>query len=90
MMIQGTVPNECFLPHKAHGTTLITSTKTAAANLVGGHGHMVKVEPMGKEDALALLCTRGVPFDEASLADVKMLARARADTACHHSRLCVH
>ncbi|KAF1835737.1 hypothetical protein BDW02DRAFT_484246, partial [Decorospora gaudefroyi] len=66
-------PLESFLPQTAHGTILITSRNTVAAtNLVGGHGDVVEVEPMGEEDALALLHTR-VPFGEASRADAKAL-----------------
>ena len=68
--------DEAFLPHEAHGAILITSrNKTAATNLVGGHGGIVKVEPMGEEDALALLRTK-VPFDETSRADAKKIGRA--------------
>ncbi len=69
-------PLESFLPQTAHGTILITSrNKTAATNLVGGHGAVVQVEPMGEEDALALLHTR-VPFGETGRADAKALVHA--------------
>ena len=68
-------PHEGSLPHKAHGAILITSrNKTATTNLVGGHGDIVEVEPMGEEDALALLRTR-VPFGETSLAEAKKLVQ---------------
>jgi hypothetical protein len=69
-------PLERFLPQAAHGTILITSRNNiAATNLVGGHGDVVQVEPMGEDEALALLRTR-VPFDESSLADAKALVHA--------------
>ena len=64
-------PHEGSLPHKAHGEILITSRNNiAATNLVGPNGHNVKVEPLGEEDALALLRTK-VPFDETSRADIQ-------------------
>jgi tetratricopeptide (TPR) repeat protein len=73
---QGGKPLESFLPQTAHGTILITSRNTVAAtNLVGGHGDVVEVEPMGEDEALALLHTR-VPFGESSLADAKALVHA--------------
>ncbi|KAF7506254.1 hypothetical protein GJ744_012062 [Endocarpon pusillum] len=69
-------PLESFLPQTTHGTLLITSrNKIAATNLVGGYGDVIEVEPMGKEDALALLDTK-VPFDESSRADAKALVHA--------------
>jgi tetratricopeptide (TPR) repeat protein len=69
-------PLESFLPQAAHGTILITSRNNiAATNLVGGHGDVVEVEPMGEDEALALLHTR-VPFDEASRAGAKALVHA--------------
>ncbi|KAF2249223.1 TPR-like protein [Trematosphaeria pertusa] len=69
-------PLESFLPQTAHGTILITSrNKTAATNLVGGHGGVIEVEPMGEKDALALLRTR-VPFSESGRADAKALVHA--------------
>jgi hypothetical protein len=69
-------PLESFLPQAAHGTILITSRNNiAATNLVGGHGDVVQVEPMGEDEALALLHTR-VPFDEASRADAEALVHA--------------
>jgi hypothetical protein len=69
-------PLESFLPQAAHGTILITSRNNiAATNLIGGHGDVVQVEPMGEDEALALLHTR-VPFDEASRADAKALVAA--------------
>jgi hypothetical protein len=40
----------------------------AATKLVGGHGNVVQVEPMGEDEALALLHTR-VSFGESSQAD---------------------
>ena len=73
---QGGKPLESFLPQTAHGTVLITSRNTVAAtNLVGGHGDVVEVEPMGEDEALALLHTR-VPFGEATRADAKALVHA--------------
>jgi hypothetical protein len=69
-------PLESFLPQTAHGTILITSRNTVAAtNLVGGHGGVVEVEPIGEEDALTLLHTR-VPFGEATRVDAKALVHA--------------
>jgi tetratricopeptide (TPR) repeat protein len=69
-------PLESFLPQVAHGTILITSrNEVAATNLVGGHGHVVAVEPMGEDEALALLHTR-VPFGEGDRADAKVLVHA--------------
>jgi tetratricopeptide (TPR) repeat protein len=69
-------PLESFLPQAAHGTILVTSRNTiAATNLVGGHGDVVQVEPMGEEEALALLHTR-VPFGESGRADAKALVHA--------------
>jgi tetratricopeptide (TPR) repeat protein len=69
-------PLESFLPQTAHGTILITSRNSmAATNLVGGHGDVIQVEPMGEEEALALLHTR-VPFGESSRADAKALVHA--------------
>ena len=69
-------PHEGLLTHKAHGAILTTSrNKTATTNLVGGHVDIVEVEPMGEEDALALLRTR-VPFGETSRAEAKKLVHA--------------
>ena len=69
-------PLESFLPQTAHGTILITSrNNVAATNLVGVHGGVVEVEPMGEDEALALLHTR-VPFGESSRADAKALVHA--------------
>jgi tetratricopeptide (TPR) repeat protein len=69
-------PLESFLPQAAHGTILITSRNNiAATNLVGGHGDVVQVEPMGEDEALALLHTR-VPFGESGRADAKALVHA--------------
>jgi hypothetical protein len=47
----------------------------AATNLVSRHGDVVQVDPIGEDEALALLHTR-VPFDEASRADAKALMHA--------------
>ncbi|KAF2872037.1 hypothetical protein BDV95DRAFT_628482 [Massariosphaeria phaeospora] len=72
----------------AHGTILITSRNNiAATNLVGGHGGVVEVEPMGEDEALALLHTR-VPFGESSGADAKALVHAleRIPLAITHAR----
>lgn len=44
----------------------------AATNVIGGHRGVIKVEPMGEEDALQLLHTR-VPFSDATRADAKKL-----------------
>ncbi|OAL56153.1 hypothetical protein IQ07DRAFT_558137 [Pyrenochaeta sp. DS3sAY3a] len=69
-------PLESFLPQMSHGTILITSrNEVAATNLVGGHGNVVQVKPMGEDEALALLRTR-VPFSESSRADAKALVDA--------------
>jgi tetratricopeptide (TPR) repeat protein len=69
-------PLESFLPQAAHGTILITSRNSiAATNLVGGHDDVVQVEPMGEDEALALLHTR-VPFNGSSRADAKALVHA--------------
>ncbi|KAI4940646.1 hypothetical protein J4E91_011283 [Alternaria rosae] len=73
---QGGKPLESFLPQTARGTILVTSRNTVAAtNLVGGHGDVVEVEPMGEDEALQLLHTR-VPFGEATRADAKALVHA--------------
>ncbi|OAL50139.1 kinesin light chain 1 [Pyrenochaeta sp. DS3sAY3a] len=69
-------PLESFLPQISHGMILITSrNEVAATNLVGGHGNVIQVKPMGEEEALALLHTR-VPFSESSRADAKALVNA--------------
>ncbi|ORY00882.1 P-loop containing nucleoside triphosphate hydrolase protein [Clohesyomyces aquaticus] len=48
-------PLESSLPQATHGTVLITSrNNVAATNLVGGHGDVVQVEPMGEDEALAV------------------------------------
>jgi hypothetical protein len=71
-----TRPLESFLPQTPNGTILITSrNRIAAINLVGTHGSIVQVEPMGEEDALALLNTR-VSFSESSKANAKALVQA--------------
>jgi hypothetical protein len=46
--------------------------RITAINLVGTYGSIVQVEPMDKEDTLALLKTR-VLFSESSKADAKAL-----------------
>ncbi|KAI9692806.1 MAG: hypothetical protein M1820_009354 [Bogoriella megaspora] len=67
---------ESFLPHTPNVRILITSrNRTAAINLVGGHGDVVPVEPMAEVDALALLQTR-VPLDESNISDAKALIHA--------------
>ncbi|KAH0566263.1 hypothetical protein GP486_000338 [Trichoglossum hirsutum] len=71
-----TRPLESFLPRTPNVTILITSrNRTAADNLVGMHGSIVPVEPMGEKDALALLKTR-VPFSGSCEADAKALVQA--------------
>ncbi|KAK7419576.1 hypothetical protein QQZ08_010789 [Neonectria magnoliae] len=71
-----TRPLESFLAQTPNGRILITSrNRIAAMNLVGPHGSIVQVEPMGEEDALALLHSR-VPFSESSKADAKTLVQA--------------
>jgi tetratricopeptide (TPR) repeat protein len=71
-----TRPLESFLPQTPNGTILVTSRNSIAAiNLVGPHGGIVEVEPMGEEDALALLNVR-VPFSESSKDDAKALVQA--------------
>jgi tetratricopeptide (TPR) repeat protein len=69
-------PLKSFFPQAAHGIILITSRNNmAATNLVGEHGDVVQVEPMGEDEALALLHTR-VPFGESSRADAQALVHA--------------
>lgn len=69
-------PLESFLPQTTHGTILITSrNNVAATNLVGGHGGVVQVEPMGEDEALELLHNR-VSFGGSSQADAKALVHA--------------
>ncbi|KAF5235111.1 hypothetical protein FAUST_7283 [Fusarium austroamericanum] len=66
-------PLESYLAQTPNGRILITSrNKIAAINLVGSHRHILQVEPMDEEDALALLNTR-VPFTECNKADAKAL-----------------
>jgi tetratricopeptide (TPR) repeat protein len=65
-----------FLPQTPNGSILITSrNSTAAFNLVGTHDNIAKVEPMGIEDALALLRTR-VPMSRSEVDDAKALVQA--------------
>jgi hypothetical protein len=69
-------PLEAFLPQSPNGSILITSrNSTAARNLVGDYGNIVKVEPMVEPEALALLETR-VPFSESSRGDPRALVQA--------------
>jgi tetratricopeptide (TPR) repeat protein len=69
-------PLESYLPQTAHGTILITSrNKSAAATLVGGHNGIIEVEPMGEDDALALLRNK-VRFVESDQTDAKALVHA--------------
>ncbi|KAH0359360.1 hypothetical protein KCU65_g10007, partial [Aureobasidium melanogenum] len=51
---------------------IATGNTNAATNVIGGHRGVIKVEPMGEEDALQLLHTR-VPFSDATRADAKKL-----------------
>ncbi|CAI7603357.1 unnamed protein product [Penicillium viridicatum] len=52
-------PLVSFLPETAHGSLLITSRNgLAARNLVGSDGHVIEVQPMNKEESLALLRAR--------------------------------
>ena len=70
------IPLASFLPQTPNGSILVTSRNLAAAmNLVGTHDNVICVEPMGEEDALALLKTR-VPFGEPSESDAKALVQA--------------
>ncbi|KAI1063203.1 hypothetical protein LB507_005556 [Fusarium sp. FIESC RH6] len=68
-------PLEKFLPQTSNGRILITSrNRTAALNLVGTSGHLIRVEPMGEDDALDLLNTR-VLLDESNRHDAKRLVK---------------
>ena len=52
-------PLVSFLPQAVHGSILITSRNgIAARNLVGSEGHVIAVQPMNKEESLALLRAR--------------------------------
>ncbi|KFY17491.1 hypothetical protein V492_00633, partial [Pseudogymnoascus sp. VKM F-4246] len=65
-----------FLPQSRHGSILITSrNSTAADNLVGTFGNLVPVEPMKEKDSVDLLKTK-IPVDKCSEADLKELAQA--------------
>ncbi|KAF1966818.1 hypothetical protein BU23DRAFT_312572, partial [Bimuria novae-zelandiae CBS 107.79] len=69
-------PLATFLPQTPNGSILITSRNSAAAfNLIGMHGSTAKVEPMGVEDALALLKTR-VSISRSEEDDAKALVQA--------------
>lgn len=69
-------PIESFLPQTSHGTILVTSrNELAATNRVGGPGDVVQVQPMGEDEALALLHTR-VQFSESDQADSTALVHA--------------
>ncbi|KFZ14930.1 hypothetical protein V502_05841 [Pseudogymnoascus sp. VKM F-4520 (FW-2644)] len=69
-------PLEEFLPQSRHGSILITSrNSTAADNLVGTFGKLVPVEPMKEKDSVDLLKTK-IPLDKCSEADLKELAEA--------------
>ncbi|USP73041.1 hypothetical protein yc1106_00315 [Curvularia clavata] len=72
---QSGMPLESYLPPAAHGTILITSrNKVVATNLVDGPNGIIHVEPMGEEDALALLQTK-VSLTESDQADAKSLVQ---------------
>ncbi|OBT53786.1 hypothetical protein VE04_07701 [Pseudogymnoascus sp. 24MN13] len=69
-------PLEEFLPQSRHGSILITSrNSTAADNLVGTFGKLVPVEPMKEKDSVDLLKTK-IPVDKCLEADLKELAEA--------------
>jgi len=69
-------PLERFVPQTPNGKLLITSRKTSAAtNLVGSQGYVIEVKPMGEDDALTLLSTRGLLIDSNQI-DSKALVQA--------------
>lgn len=69
-------PLEAFLPQSSHGSIIITSrNSTAARNLVGSYGTIIKVGPMTETEAMGLLETK-VPFGESSREDAKGLTQA--------------
>ncbi|OBT40517.1 hypothetical protein VE00_08999 [Pseudogymnoascus sp. WSF 3629] len=69
-------PLEEYLPQSRHGSILITSrNSTAADNLVGTCGKLVPVEPMKEKDSVDLLKTK-IPIDKCLEADLKELAEA--------------
>lgn len=68
-------PLESFIPRSLNVSVLVTSrSSTAARNLVGDFGDIIKVEPMTDSEALALLETR-IPFSESSIGDAKALVQ---------------
>ncbi|KAJ4011840.1 hypothetical protein NW766_007140 [Fusarium irregulare] len=84
-------PLEVFLPQTPNGKLLITSRKTSAAtNLVGSQGHIIEVKPMGEEDALTLLGTRGL-LNNSSQVDSKALVQALEyiPLAITHAAACI-
>jgi Tfp pilus assembly protein PilF len=65
-----------YLPQKPHGSILITSrNRMAVQNLVGSQSNLVLVEPMGADDAVALLrtCIHG---DQSSETEKRELVKA--------------
>ncbi|KAF2677679.1 hypothetical protein K458DRAFT_395748 [Lentithecium fluviatile CBS 122367] len=74
--IREAAPLVSFLPQTAHGWILVTSRDLVTAmNLVGTRRNVIQVEPMGEQDALALLKTK-VQVDESSEGDVRALIKA--------------
>lgn len=68
-------PSESFIPQSLNGSILVTSSSfTAARNLVGDFGDIIKVEPMTDSEALALLQTK-IPWSEPFLEDAKALVQ---------------
>jgi hypothetical protein len=64
-----------FLPQSANGCILVTSRDlVAAVNLVGAKHNVIQVEPMGDQDALALLMSK-VQVDEPSKEDARALIK---------------
>jgi hypothetical protein len=69
-------PLATFFPQTPNGSILITPrNSTAAFNLVGTHDNIAKVEPMGVDDALALLRT-WVSISGSKADDAKALVQA--------------
>ncbi|RFN52394.1 hypothetical protein FIE12Z_3325 [Fusarium flagelliforme] len=84
-------PLEGFLPQTPNGKLLVTSRKrSAATNLVGSQGHTLEVKPMGEDDALTLLSTRGL-LNESNQDDSKALVQALEyiPLAITHAAACI-
>ncbi|CAG7562602.1 unnamed protein product [Fusarium equiseti] len=84
-------PLEGFLPQTPNGKLLFTSRKrSAATNLVGSQGHTLEVKPMGEDDALTLLSTRGL-LNKSNQDDSKALVQALEyiPLAITHAAACI-